>query len=307
MPTQNQGPKQIQRRLNLHTSVHLLRICLDDVAAARRLEDKIVVLASHLTIGLCFPAFYLLGVSARSGRRRNASLLEMWRSSLFKSVEVSIMGVVLIIRPNTGDILQVFHNRRLAPEPGVVSYLWLHEPGTFVDVGANIGFYTLMVALKMGNRGTVVAIEPSKDNFEALQSNIRRNGCENVVALNLAAFSEDRKMVLRTPPEPWDTGKFSLVESVYYGSNSGELVDARRLDRVLNSLGINGIDCLKMDVEGAEAHALRGLGGYLGQCGAVIFEAWTSDQLAECKRVLSLSGDFNVEPMGGGNFLAVPV
>src|SRR5262245_13382224 len=55
-----------------------------------------------------------------------------------------------------------------------------------IDVGANIGYYTLLFAQKVGQRGRVFAFEPDPENFELLEHNVRQNGYDNVVLVNKA-------------------------------------------------------------------------------------------------------------------------
>ncbi|MEM6996443.1 MAG: FkbM family methyltransferase, partial [Myxococcota bacterium] len=62
------------------------------------------------------------------------------------------------------------------------------EPGdTFVDVGANLGYYTVLAAKKVGPSGRVFAFEPDPESFALLKRNVDRNGLTNITAENKAA------------------------------------------------------------------------------------------------------------------------
>ena len=63
--------------------------------------------------------------------------------------------------------------------------------GTFVDVGANVGFYALPIAKQVGSAGRVIAIEPDATALSRMSFNIRASGLENVTVVPLAAGDHD--------------------------------------------------------------------------------------------------------------------
>jgi len=63
-----------------------------------------------------------------------------------------------------------------------------------IDIGANIGYDTVLFADKVGKKGKVIAIEPDPTNFEILQKNIKENKLFNVVAVQAAVGNENKKM-----------------------------------------------------------------------------------------------------------------
>jgi hypothetical protein len=65
--------------------------------------------------------------------------------------------------------------------------------GIFVDVGANVGWFSLIASRKAG---LVVALEPEVDNFSRLAGNVARNGCTSVIPIRLAAGSEATEVML---------------------------------------------------------------------------------------------------------------
>jgi FkbM family methyltransferase len=144
-------------------------------------------------------------------------------------------------------------------EPGVVQGLEeLIQPGwTAVDVGANIGYFTLLMANRVGPQGKVIAFEPLTENFRILKENVKMNGHANVVAENLALMSRTERIELRSATP----GAITWVASVKIDQNfavESQSVEAVTLDEYVQTKGIAKVDFLKIDVEGAEASVLEG-------------------------------------------------
>ncbi|MBW4518147.1 MAG: FkbM family methyltransferase [Scytolyngbya sp. HA4215-MV1] len=77
-------------------------------------------------------------------------------------------------------------------EPNLTYFIQqnLRAGDTFVDLGANIGYFSMLASQQVGTSGKVIAIEAAPDTFAQLRSNLERNGCHNVVCLNVAATKE---------------------------------------------------------------------------------------------------------------------
>lgn len=128
----------------------------------------------------------------------------------------------------------------------------LLQPGmTFVDVGANIGIYTLLGASRVGPSGRVYAIEPGPENLEYLKHNIHLNNFRNITVLPIAAGSrsEQREFFLRSV-----RSHDSLYLSSRKESYQSIMVEVARLDDLIDA----PVDLIKMDIEGAELEALTG-------------------------------------------------
>ncbi|MDA8324071.1 MAG: FkbM family methyltransferase [Actinomycetota bacterium] len=161
-------------------------------------------------------------------------------------------------------------------------------PGTTViDVGANIGYYSLIASRLVGEGGRVVSFEPHPEIFGLLTANRERNSAENVIPLNLAL--SDRTGATRLYLSPIDHGKHSLSASNASGVKSrlGQDTGARsaamsvwvpvmRLDDVLSEVGLPGVSVMKIDVEGAEQLVLGGAGSLLGTAAplTLLMEYW---------------------------------
>ena len=131
------------------------------------------------------------------------------------------------------------------------------RPGAAIaDVGANWGYFTLVGAPAVGPSGSVVALEPDPRQFEALSRNVALNGFAHVQCIEAAASSSDGRVTLAGfADEEANRG----VSRIADGGQGGPTFDVRavRLDALLP--GPEGIDLVKIDVEGAEDLVLEGM------------------------------------------------
>lgn len=154
--------------------------------------------------------------------------------------------------------------------------------GIFVDIGAHIGKYTILVGKKLNGSGKVIAIEPEKNNFKILKKNISLNKLNNIHAINVGCFSENKKTKLFIDRE--GTGAHSISNQI---SKKYEEIDVRKLDDVLSQLKIKKVDLIKIDVEGAEVNVLKGSLKTLKKSHPkIIFEALDKNTLSEIRSLL---------------------
>ncbi|HEX5734955.1 MAG TPA: FkbM family methyltransferase [Blastocatellia bacterium] len=136
----------------------------------------------------------------------------------------------------------------------------LLQPGmTFVDVGANWGYFTLLAAHLVGDSGRVISLEPDPRIFRLLESNLVRNNLSHVTALQLAAMDKNGTVNLSGYDEERDNWGLSKVVRGAVDNSPLFPVEARQLDEVLDEQTVERVDVLKMDIEGAERMALRGM------------------------------------------------
>lgn len=124
---------------------------------------------------------------------------------------------------------------------------------TFVDIGAHVGLFTLPAVKWVGESGRVVAFEPHPDNYAMLVENIETNACANYVEVNQSAVSDVSENV-HLHMSAFNTGDHQLFHKG--GRNTIE-VKCTKLDDYF-SVG-DKVDVIKMDVQGAEAAAFRGM------------------------------------------------
>ena len=137
------------------------------------------------------------------------------------------------------------------------------RPGdTFVDVGANIGYFTLLASKLVGPGGRVVAVEALRETFARLQENLARNRATNVRALNVAAAESEGTLRAYQGPAS-HTGLATVVEDFGH-SYEGE-VPAAPLASLLTDAELGSARVIKVDVEGSELGVARGLAGALAR------------------------------------------
>jgi FkbM family methyltransferase len=130
------------------------------------------------------------------------------------------------------------------------------EGDTVIDIGAHIGRYTITSSKQVGNSGKVVAIEADPDNFQLLKRNIALNNLTNVLPLNYAVFSTRTRMKLY---EQSASAKYNSVMLTRAAKTKNYVeVEADTLDSILKQNGINQVNWIKIDVEGAEFEVLKG-------------------------------------------------
>lgn len=131
----------------------------------------------------------------------------------------------------------------------------LKPSATFIDVGANIGVFTLPAARRLGRNGCVVAIEPSPRVFPYLEQNIALNEFKNVRLMRCAAANCDGETA---PFYEAPVDKFGMGSLGAQFHNSPVPVLCRTLDHILNEQQIEKVDVMKVDVEGFEAAVFEG-------------------------------------------------
>jgi FkbM family methyltransferase len=170
-------------------------------------------------------------------------------------------GVVMRLDPHDVVSREILMTGHWEPQTWQVMEPHVPAGGTFVDIGAHIGWYTLKAAKVVGLRGHVIAIEPDRDTLQKLRDNIRASGGEAVVVVEpVAAYDSETTVPFYSAPNT-NTGERSLTLAA--ASQEGPIkasysVPARRLDDILKELGVTRVDALKIDVEGAEVHVLNG-------------------------------------------------
>jgi len=148
------------------------------------------------------------------------------------------------------------------------------KPGSvFIDIGANIGWYTIQASHWVGEKGVVIAFEPRPSTFQYLLKSIQENGLSNVRLFNIA---------LSNAP---GTGNLMKVEGQrntggsYLGTGKGIEVPLQTLDQLSENL--DRLDMIKMDVEGWEPMVIEGAKKTIKKYKPIIVSEISSDFLFE--------------------------
>jgi len=165
-----------------------------------------------------------------------------------------------------------------------VKLLKLNADSTFVDVGANYGFYTLFAASKCA-RGKVISIEANKTLFKHVKENIAINDFKNVECLNYAIWDKSGEEI-------------KLYEDLISGHNptcfgnseNYSIIKTITLDKIVSDFSLSKINWLKMDIESAEVKALEGSKNALKIIENLLLEIHSKRNGEECERLLKNYG-----------------
>jgi FkbM family methyltransferase len=194
---------------------------------------------------------------------RAARGLYLWRAPLPADITIGAMKLRCYLRDNTSERKFVFTPWRFDPQERSALSAALPRDGVFVDVGANVGIYTLTAALLLGPAGRIVALEPFPTAFARLKFNIEatragQSEWPRIDALQVGISNSEDDRELRI--DAGNLGGGSIAAGPARFSQQGPAgtltIPCKRLSRVLDECGIQRIDVLKIDIEGAEDLAL---------------------------------------------------
>lgn len=189
----------------------------------------------------------------------------------------------------------------------------------FYDIGANVGFFTVIAARLCGSKGRVLAFEPVPENAAAIRRNLRLNGFANVEVHESAVARTTGQAELRLAHY---AGGAALADAPSPPDVKGSIrVATLAIDDLIETRGAPPPDVVKIDVEGAELAALEGMACTIARHRpAILYEidagdarAW-AERAERCARWLRACG-YRIEKLpdcypGGswvvGNFLALP-
>ncbi len=156
------------------------------------------------------------------------------------------------------------------------------EGTVFFDVGANVGFYTLLASLLVGSQGRVISFEPVPQNLAFLKEHIRLNSITNATVIEAAVADFDGTTSF---------AKGANRSEGHIDANGEFEVKAISLDQLISSNQIPAPDYLKIDVEGAEMMALSGASQMLEEFHPSIFLATHGAEIhQQCCRFLASIG-----------------
>jgi FkbM family methyltransferase len=158
---------------------------------------------------------------------------------------------------------------------------FLRSGDVFIDVGANIGLFTLIAAKCVGPRGRVVAFEPTASTYDRLAGNVYMNGFANVDCIKLALSDARGRLRLARASGGFDAWN-SLAEPAMGRSCESEEVEVVEWDDYAKERGLAGaVTMMKIDVEGWESRVLAGGRELLGRPDAPVLQMEFTDAAAE--------------------------
>ena len=120
----------------------------------------------------------------------------------------------------------------------------------FLDIGANEGFFSILASRIVGSTGEIIAIEPQGRLVPIIQKNLALNDCFNCRVLQIALGESDGEITMHLAPTT-NTGSTSVYKVAKYPV-SKEIVRCFSLEHVIERLGVDEFDLVKVDIEGAE-------------------------------------------------------
>ena len=190
-----------------------------------------------------------------------------------KTITAQAQGFKWTLHANDPPISGKIAKRGVYEPPETETILHLVKPGmTFVDVGANIGYFSLMAAKAMGGYGQVDAYEPEPDNYKLLERNIMDNGLEDIINPYQYALSNGDGLI-----------SLYISPTANHGDHRGFATEEESRE-MINVPATTGnyiyknehIDFIKCDVQGLEGHVLDGFAATIQRIDriALLIEYW---------------------------------
>jgi len=191
-------------------------------------------------------------------------------------------GMVMVLDP--GDVI----DREILATGKWSDNVWglieqhLEDGSVLIDVGAHIGSMTLRASNRVGLSGVIVAVEPNPVTAIRLRRNIAASGSANVRVRQVACGRmRDSLDLYAGPPENSGATSLSRLFAMQHSSDGETVyrVEVVPLDEIVESLGLERVDVIKIDTEGAEVEVLRGATRTLEQLRPAIVLETVDDHL----------------------------
>ncbi len=212
-----------------------------------------------------FLKYYGLGATLRACFYFNYRRLKQPSLKLDTQQIVNTNGYRISVIPDDPGIsseLRIFRTHE--PLTTELTKRELKEGNVCLDIGSNIGYYALLESKIIGNKGRVIAIEPSPKNFQYLKQNIELDDITNIHAYNFAVGDHDGEINF----------VISKVSNLCYVLSDGEpipdsskviKIPLKKIDTFVKEEHLEKIDFIRMDVEGYEVKLFEGMWNTLRQ------------------------------------------
>jgi FkbM family methyltransferase len=204
--------------------------------------------------------FLLRNSPIRTGKIPLLNLLtKIGLASNYKTIARFDRGI--LIHVDLDDWIQkqiFFFGSYLLEKSETVFWCDLVKKGDVVlDIGANIGYYSLLASGRIGPEGKVYAFEPVPSTFDMLKRNITINQMENIIPVNVAV-SDFFGTIAIYPASSQNSGMSSIIP---HSDQCDEVIEVNtlRIDQYVLDQGVKRVDVVKIDVEGAEMMVLKGM------------------------------------------------
>ena len=181
--------------------------------------------------------------------------LTNWTIRKLLPKQVEIHGATVVLNPTDPVVSGALHFGVYEKAETRFFQSACRDGMTFLDVGANLGYYTALAARAVGPNGRVLAVEPDPDSFGYLEQTIAANAVGNVKAFPVAASDAHAMLPLYISTD-------NRGDNRLYASDEERpqvAVKARPLDALLRENKIDTVDLIKIDVQGYEPKVIAGL------------------------------------------------
>ncbi|MEO1292118.1 MAG: FkbM family methyltransferase [Pseudomonadota bacterium] len=210
-------------------------------------------------------SYYTEALSLLLKHVKNPHLVLLDKASLRKSPYTAALnnGLKIELRPLHGDRFGFFEVFLRGDYTGHGQQI--KEGDTVLDIGANIGCFSLFASRLVGPTGRVIAVEPVESTFQQLQHNIALNGADNITAKRCAISSETGSTRLFVSENSLFSSMFRTVDQRQTSGDTEQVVETTTLQHLADEEGVGRFDYIKMDCEGAEHGILGSLSAELGK------------------------------------------
>ena len=219
-----------------------------------------------------------------AGLRRHLVAIESYRRvvglrGVVSAIRGKLSGSQALLKVQTSDLRLPFYLRVPSSDVPTFEQIFVRQdyafnirtaPAIIVDAGANIGLASLYFANRFPS-SRIIAIEPERRNFELLSKNVA--GYANITPVHGALWHENKVIDLVDP----DLGEWGFMTQAADSvderlGDSLHEVQGMTVDTIMREHGIERIDILKIDIEGAEREVFRDPSSWLGKVDALIVE-----------------------------------
>jgi FkbM family methyltransferase len=238
--------------------------------------------SSKVKLGVLTSLVYKLYTAAKKMGLMRLPLVQYIAAKVYDYVRpqgelfVNVEGNKLYLRPEDRTITPILIANETFEKCETYLCKQHIKPGmTVIDIGANIGYFTLLFAKLVGDKGKVISFEPEPGNFLFLEKNIASNNFICANAHNLALSDKTATMDLYVGEISQTTSSF-IKENILYEENVDRVsVKTVTLDEFLEVQHIKNVDFVKIDVQGFEETVFRGAEKLLSSSSlSIIMEFW---------------------------------
>lgn len=201
-------------------------------------------------------------------------------------MKISQKKMDILMRTYKGDIgifYEIFWKKVYA-----IPTHFVQNPLTIIDLGGHVGFTSIYYSIQYPN-AKIFSVEASSENFNILQSNVRQ--FENIIPINKAIYPIDGEVL-------FDESGYSYNTKI---SNVGKPIESVSVITLMETYGLNNIDLIKIDIEGAESELLKTNTEWLYKTDNIIIELHSPYSLSDLEKDLEPYGFKITDPTTENN------